>query len=194
MLGRTIDMTLRNLSTLALVCAIVLAPLHLVYGFVNRDAIAVREMSPAIEAFPEGRQVRGVGRAELARERVSRWLLLLAVLSTVPVLLGPTRRVLAADEDGATPTALGALRGRRLDRRARPEPPLVLLGALMALVVIVLVEATAAIVVPMLEDSSEWVGVAAGQTLARSLGLPFLTVALTIGNSSSRRARSLDLY
>jgi hypothetical protein len=193
MLGRTIDLTLRNLSTLALVCAIFLAPLHLIYGYVNRNAIAVREMAPAIEDFPEGRQVRSVGRAELDRERIARWILLLLVIGAIPVLLGPTRRVLAADEAGETPTALGALRGHT-EKGSRPEPATVISAALVAVVVIVVAEAAVAIVVPMLEDGSEWVGVAAGQTLARSLGLPFLTVALVGGARSRPSERPLELY
>ena len=193
MLERTVDATLRNLSTLALVCAIVLAPFHLVYAFVNRDAIAVREMAPAIEEFPEGRQVRSVGRAELERERLSRWLVVgLELLLVVPLLLRPTRRVLQADAEGKVPTALGAFSGD-LRPGSRPEAPVVAAGALIAVAVIALVEVGAAIIVPMLEDSTEWAGVAVAQTTARSLGLPFLLAALAGGRAAARE-RSLDLY
>jgi len=192
MLHSSIDATLRNLSTLAIICAIFLAPLHLVYGFVNRDAITVRELAPAIEEFPEARQVRSVGRAELDRERLSRWLVIgLELLVMVPLLLRPTRRVLRWDAQGVAPSALGALRGGEAGM-GTPRMGVVVGGAAIALVVIVLVEVASAIVVPVLEDSSEWVGVVAGQTLARSLGLPFLTTALVIGGREA--GEPLDLY
>jgi hypothetical protein len=193
MLQPTIDATLRNLSTLALVCALVLAPLHFVYAFVNRDAIGVREMAPAIEEFPEGRQVRSVGRAELERERLSRWLVIgLELLLGIPLLLRPTRRVLQADADGRVPSALGAFTGETRPASS-PATPLVVAGAVIALAVIALVEVGASILVPMLEDTTEWAGVAAAQTAARSIGLPFLLVALA-GSRAAARERSLDLY
>ena len=193
MLEKLVDTTLRNLSTLALVCAIVLAPLHFAYAFVNRDAIAVREMAPAIEGFPEGRQVRNVGRAELERERLSRWLVIaLEALLVVPLLLRPTRRVLQADAEGRVPTATGAFTGA-LRSGSSPDPPLILAGAAIGLVVIVLVQVGGSILVPMLEDATEWVGVLVSETLARSLGLPFLLTALA-GSRAAARERSLDLY
>lgn len=195
MLQRIVEATLRNLSTLALVCAIVLAPLHFIYGFVNRDAIAVREMAPAIETFPEDRQVRGVGRAELDRERLSRWFLIgLELLVAIPLLLRPTRRVLEADRRGEVPSALAALLGGETGHGAKPALPVVVVGAAIGLAVIVLAEIAMAVVVPMLEDPSEWVGVAAGQTAARSLGLPFLLTALVLGGRALEDARPLDLY
>jgi hypothetical protein len=194
MLGRSIDATLRNLSTLAILCAIFLAPLHLVFAFANQDALTVREMAPAIEDFPEARQVRGVGRAQLDRERIGRWILMVAVIGTIPFLLAPTRRVLAADANGEIPTALGALRGGLGIPRPAPDARTVVGGGAVALGVIVLVEASVWILVPMLPDTIEWVGVALGQTTARSLGLPFLTTALVIGSRTSARERSLDLY
>lgn len=193
MLAKMVDTTLRNLSTLALVCAIVLAPLHLAYAFVNRDAIAVREMAPAIESFPEGRQVRNVGRAELERERLSRWLVIaLEALLVVPLLLRPTRRVLQADAEGRVPTATSAFTG---DLRAGSSPDLrlVVAGAVIGLAVIALVQVGGSIVVPMLEDTTEWLGVLVAETLARSLGLPFLLTALA-GSRAAARERSLDLY
>ena len=193
MLSKMVDTTLRNLSTLALVCAIVLAPLHFVYAFVNRDAIAVREMSPAIESFPEGRQVRSVGRAELDRERLSRWLVIaLEVLLAVPLLLRPTRRVLQADAEGRITTAVGAFSGE-LRSGSSPDLRLVAAGAAIALMVVALVQVSGSILVPMLEDTSEWAGVFASETLARSLGLPFLLTALA-GSRAAARERSLDLY
>ena len=188
-----VDTTLRNLSTLALVCAIVLAPLHFAYAFVNRDAIAVREMAPAIESFPEGRQVRNVGRAELERERLSRWLVIaLEALLVVPLLLRPTRRVLQADAEGRVPTATAAFSGD-LRSGSSPDLRLVAAGAAIGLVIVVLVQVGGSIFVPMLEDTNEWLGVFVAETLARSLGLPFLLTALA-GSRAAARERSLDLY
>ena len=195
MLQRIVDATLRNLSTLALVCAVVLAPLHFIYGLVNRDAITVREMAPAIEAFPEDRQVRSVGRAELDRQRLSMWFLIgLELLVAIPLLLRPTRRVLEADRRDEVPSALAALRKGDTGPGAKPDLPLVVVGAVIGLTVIVLAEIAVAVVVPMLEDSSEWVGVAVGQTVARSLGLPFLLTALVLGGRPPADERPLDLY
>lgn len=194
MLGRSIDATLRNFSTLVLLSMLVLAPLHLVYGLLNRNAITVREMSPAIEEFPDARQVRGVGKAELGRERAMQWALILGiVVVAVPVLVKPTRRVLASDARGEVPTVIGSLRGDGDPGGFRLDVPVVAGAGVIAVIVVVLAEAAVATLVPMLPDASEWVGVTAGQTLARSLGIPFLTTALAIG-APRGAPRSLDLY
>lgn len=194
MLGRSIDATLRNFSTLVLLCALMLAPLHLVYGFLNRDALGVREMWSSIEEFPDARQVRGVGRVQLDRERTARWGLIFGILVVVvPALVRPTRRVLEADAGGEVPTVTGALRGSRVPEASRPDASLVVGGAVIALLVGLVAEAAVATLVPMLPDTTEWVGVAAGQTLARSLGIPFLVTALAL-RAPTRAPRSLDLY
>src|SRR5918999_6295134 len=69
LVDRAFRFAFRNYSTLWLIVATAVFPLHLVHGYVFRDVMAVSELHRAIELFPERRQVARVSAADLAEAR-----------------------------------------------------------------------------------------------------------------------------
>ncbi|MDQ3957154.1 MAG: hypothetical protein M3273_02410, partial [Actinomycetota bacterium] len=110
LLERTLRLALRNYGTLFLFVATVTVTLHLVYLFVFRDVTAVSDLHPAIEAFPQSRQVRGVGRADLSAWRSGAWIVAAVEIALIPLLARGAARVLEQDEAGEVPTVAAALR------------------------------------------------------------------------------------
>ena len=118
MLETSLQATFRNFSTLFLVVAVVVFPLHLAYGITFRDEIAVRELHSEIEELPSGRKVRGVGPAAIDRVRVARYALWLVEIAFIPLMVKATRRALDATERGELATAADAWKGA-LEREPR---------------------------------------------------------------------------
>src|SRR5687767_1977691 len=131
MLDRALSRTFANLSTLILVAFVVTIPIHLVHAYVFKDELAVQEIGPEIASFPEGRQVRGVARADLGAERKFLFVALGVELLALPLVLRAARRVMDVDEEGGVPTVLDAW--RRPGRGGSPEPgPVLAAGAVGA--------------------------------------------------------------
>src|SRR5687767_4032250 len=110
LLDRSLRLTIRNFSTLFLVVFIAIVPLHLLYGLVFGDVLALRELHPAIAEFPESRLVRGVGKADVARAEIWFWIVALIELALLPLSVRATRQVVAMDAAGEVPTAIDAWR------------------------------------------------------------------------------------
>ena len=71
LVDRAFRFVFRNFSTLWLIVATIVFPLHLAHGFAYRDVIAVRELHGAIEHFPAYLKVKGVSAARLSAARTS---------------------------------------------------------------------------------------------------------------------------
>jgi hypothetical protein len=104
----------RNFFTVFFFVAVLTVPLHLGYSVVFREAIETREIHDEIEAFPEDRQVRGVGRGELFAYRATAWFLVLVELAAVPLLARGTRRIVRQDDDGQVTTVRDAFEHLRV--------------------------------------------------------------------------------
>ncbi|HEV3472206.1 MAG TPA: hypothetical protein VG408_03240 [Actinomycetota bacterium] len=109
MLGPALDTAFRHLATLFCVCALIFVPLHLVHAVVFRNVIAVAELAPDIESFPEGRKVKNVGPEELHDERTTGLALLILEAGSLVILVGAARRVIEVEEAGGVATVLDAV-------------------------------------------------------------------------------------
>ena len=108
MLDRALSRTFANLSTLLLVAFVFTVPLHVIHALVYRDALAVQEISPEINTFPEGRQVRGIAKGDLTAERNALFLVLGVEVLLLPLAYRAARRVISADDEGMVPTVADA--------------------------------------------------------------------------------------
>jgi hypothetical protein len=184
MLESALQMTFRNFSTLFLIVAVVVFPLHLAYGITFRAEIAVRELQPEIEELPSGLRVRDVGAAEIDRARMAGYAVWLIEIALIPLMVKAARRALDATERGGVPTVGDAWRGafRREPRRWLPgAPAAVAAGAGVAVVVLLMLEVSGLLLTDMLPDGPRFAGMVVVDTLARSSALPFLLVSLATG-------------
>ena len=203
LLDRSLRMTVRNFSTLFLVVFAVIGPLHLIYGLVFHDVVALRELHPAIADFPETRLVRGVGRADIARAEVWFWILALVEIALLPVLVRPIRQVLAMDAGGEVPTAVGAYRRRgaaaRLPSAESRGHPAVSAGAslLIALAIAVPIRLILGRLFDLLPDTAAALGLALADAAARSAGAAVVLTTVVLALGSRRRVpteATPDLY
>lgn len=185
--------TLRNFSTLFLVLFTVLGPLHLIYGFAFQDVLALRELHPAIADFPPSRQVRGVGRAALDQARVWLWVLVVIELILVPLFARLAAHVVATDERGEVPTALGAW-GRL---RSKPEGlgghsehrwGTVTAGVLLGVAVASLAQATLMVVADLVPDSAAFAAIAVARAVGHSAGGAFALGTLIYSRMGTHQA------
>jgi hypothetical protein len=102
-LDRVLAVTWRNFATLFLIVALVTVPLHVARTFVYRKVLVVREFEPDIEAFPEGREVRGIGPDDLDAARRSLWIVTAIELLLLPLAVGAVRRALWASDSAERP-------------------------------------------------------------------------------------------
>jgi hypothetical protein len=93
-LDRVLAVTWRNFATLFLIVALVTVPLHVARTFVYRKVLVVREFEPDIEAFQEGREVRGIGPEDLDAARRSLWIVTVIEILLIPLAVGAVRRAL----------------------------------------------------------------------------------------------------
>jgi hypothetical protein len=174
LLDRALRATFRNFSTVFLLLAIVTLPLHLAHAVAFHSVIALRELHPTIEEFPRAKQIRGVGREDIAAARRAALAVTALELALAPLLVGAARRALAADERGQVPTVTSAWRGvgrapgsaGALARRAPTSAAVVGLG----LAAWGLARAAGAIVIEPLPEGLAFAGVGLVDGLARALG------------------------
>lgn len=174
----------RNYSTFFLVVFVILIPLHLVYGLVFREVLAVRELHPAIAELPSTRQVRGVVPADLDRARLWFWILVVVEVALLPLMAKACRAVLDQDARGEMTTvtaAWAAVRGLPSLTTYR-APAATVAGALgMALLVTILAEIALRAAADFAPDVVAFVAFAFASAAARSAGLPFVLVPLVSG-------------
>jgi hypothetical protein len=192
MLESALQATFRNFSTLFLIVAVVVFPLHLAYGLTFRDEIAVRELHPDIVELPSDRRVRGVGPAEIDRARLAGYAVWLVEIALIPLFVRAARRALDATERGDVATIGDAWRGafRREPRQwASGGPAAVAVGVGMSILVLLMVEVSGLLLTDMLPDGPRFAGVVVVDTLARSAALPFVLTPIAVGRSP-RAARA----
>jgi hypothetical protein len=103
MLDLSLRLTFRNFATTFLLVALVTVPLHVGIAFATREVVGVSELHPAIEGFPPLRQVRGVGPPDLDAARRAFFIATVIEIALLPIAVGATKRVLAADDRGRLP-------------------------------------------------------------------------------------------
>ena len=182
LVDRAFRFVFRNFSTLWLIVATIVFPLHLAHGFAYRDVIAVRELHGAIERFPAYLQVKGVSAARLSAARTSYAALTAVEIALVPLLAAATARVLEEDARGGVPGALRSWGGlRRLRLRAQFRRPGPVMGAVAVSVAIGwLLETMGGLLLEPVPEGLQWVGGALVAGAARSLALPFTTGTLAL--------------
>jgi hypothetical protein len=194
MLESALQSTFRNFSTLFLIVAVVVFPLHLAYGLTFRDEIAVRELHPEIAELPSDRRVRGVGAAEIDRARTAGYAVWLIEMALIPLFVKAARRALDATERGDVATVADAWRGafgRDPHQWVSGGPAAVAGGAGMAVLVLLMIEVSGLLLIDMLPDGPRFAGVVLVDTLARSSALPFVLTPLVMGRAPRAvRARS----
>jgi hypothetical protein len=176
MIERAFARTFRNFSTIFILVAVVVLPIHLIYSYTFRNVIATSDFHEAIEQMPNYQQVRSVGPPQLDHARLVFWILTAAELALVPLAVRATRRVFIVDDRGEVPTAPDAW-GRALQkqegRRFRPGwlvPAAV--GVAAAVVVGVLVALIGSSLSGFLSEDWRWTGVGLTQALARAVAAP----------------------
>ncbi len=193
MVESALQATFRNFSTLFLIVAVVLFPLHLAYGLTFRDEIAIRELHPEIAELPSDRRVRSVGAAEIDRARMAGYAVWLVEIALIPLFVKAARRALDATERGDMATVSGAWKGafrRDPQQWLSGGPAAVAWGAGMAVLVLLMIEVSGLLVADMIPDGSRFAGVVVVDTLARSAALPFVLTPLAVGRAPNpARAR-----
>jgi hypothetical protein len=184
-LSNVLRIVFRNFSTLFLVVAVLLVPVHLAYTFIYKDVAQVEELHPYIENLPRGRQVQGVGRAVLADARRKFVWVTVAELLLLPLLAGATRRVLAVDHAGGLPGVWDAYR-HLLSKQGVPArtgswgPRLVTVGSgvVFALVIGWLVQTIGFLGAEVGPDGARWLIAGLTRAIAFAAAAPFGLVAL----------------
>jgi hypothetical protein len=192
MLESALQATFRNFSTLFLIVAVVVFPLHLAYGLTFRDEIAVREVHPEIAELPSDRRVRGVGPAEIDRARMAAYAVWLVEIALIPLFVRAARRALDATERGDVATVADAWRGafgRDPRQWVSGGPAAVAVGAGMALLVLLMIEVSGLLLTDVLPDGPRFAGVVVVDTLARASALPFVLTPVAVGRAP-RTARA----
>ncbi|MBA2273536.1 MAG: hypothetical protein H0W21_06505 [Actinobacteria bacterium] len=186
MLNNTLRIVFRNFSTLFLVVAVLLVPVHLAYTFIYKDVAQVEELHPYIENLPRGRQVQGVGRAVLAEARRRFVWVIVAEALLLPLLVGATRRVVAVDAAGGLPGVIDAYRhlpAKRAGPAHRTASPAARLAALasgvvLAVVIGWLVQTIGLLGAEVGPDGARWLIAGMSRAIALAAAAPFALVAL----------------
>ena len=192
LLDTALRRTLRNFTTLFLLVGIFALAIHLVYGIVYRDVLAVEHLGVFISRLRPGVQVEGVSAADLAAARDNYLWVVVAQIVVLPLCMAATHRVTAVDEQGGVPTVIDALThpfggGRfRVGLRFR-EAGTVAVGALVAVAVWWLVERAELLAAEALPDSLNFIGFALARGLALAVAVPFALAPLS---AAARHARS----
>lgn len=193
LLDRALRATFRNFWTLFLLVAAVTVTAHLVYGFVYRDVLELRELHLFIRFLSPSRQVRGVGAPDLEAAENAMWWVLAVELALLPVLVLAARRVLVQDESGSVPTVPDALRHLR-ERRGRLRLPTpggvatLIAGAALAIAVWYLAQEIGLLVAEPLPDRLNFAAFGLVRGLALALGAPFFLVFSVLALRTRRAA------
>lgn len=198
-LERTVSATFRNYSTLFLVVFALIVPLHLIYGWMFRDVLSVRELHGAIAEFPSSRQVRGVGQADVTNARLWFWIVIALEIALLPLIVKACRAVLDQDrrrEVTSVRAALATVRSRRSQDAGRSGSGAWVPALAITLVIAALAEVTLRNFADFVPDDLEFAALALASAVARSCGIPFLAVALASsqGGPSTDTGKVPDLY
>ena len=191
LLERAWQATARHLATLFLMIAVVTVPLHVVYGFLFQDTIAVRALHTSIERLPPGTSVQGVNDDDIVTARRVHLALGLVELALLPLFVGATRRVLEVGEsEGDLPAIADAL--RHSPSRIRPLGPVpvapFVAAVLFAALVTILAQWIGRTLAEPLSNEVAFVGRAVAEGAARALGAPWLLTVWALGMAPAENA------
>ena len=175
MIERALARTFRSYTTLFVLGAVLLFPIHLAYAFVFRNVIATSDFHAAIEAGPKYRQVRSVGSPQIDHSQLVFWIVVGAELVALPFAVRAGRRVVQIEEEGGTSTAPDAW-GHAFVRNphiADIDPPAVIFGVVAAVGIGVLVYLIGIQLADFLSEDWRWTGVGVTQAVSRASALPF---------------------
>lgn len=198
MIERALARTFRNFSTILVIVAVVVIPIHLVYAFTFRNVIATSDFHAAIEAMPDYRQVRSVGPPQLDHARLVFWIITAAELALVPLAVRATRRAFIVDDAGGVPTATDAWSRalqRQEGRKFRPGwvvPALVGVGAAAATGL--LLAGIGSSLTGFLSEDWRWTGVGLTQALARAGAAPLALGPLALIRAKEGPPSAPKLY
>ncbi|MDQ3766596.1 MAG: hypothetical protein M3346_04540 [Actinomycetota bacterium] len=186
MLDNVLRIVFRNFSTLFLVVAMLIVPVHLAYSFIYKDVAQVEELHPYIENLPRGRQVQNVGRAVLAEARRRFVWVTVAQALLLPLLAGATRRVVGVDAAGGLPGVIDAYRhllSKRVGPARRtaswgPRLAAVASGVVLALVIGWLVQTIGFLFAEVGPDGARWLIAGMTRATAFAAAAPFALVPL----------------
>lgn len=177
---RVLALVLRNFSTLFLLVALIVFPVHLVHAYVYRDVVAVADLHAEIEAFPEARQVRGVSPGDLAWFRRTQLAIGLLELALLPLVAAAVMRVARDEREGRLPTIPRAASAARHPVRALAAGAdwrLMLAGAMLGVTAGWLLHAIGALLVDVAPADARWVAAGVNEATTRALAAPFVVAA-----------------
>ena len=186
MLEAALRLTLRNFSTLFLLVATVVLPLHLLYAVAFSEVISLREFAAHIEQAP----VRDVSSQDVDRSRLAFWALTALEIALIPLAARAAHRIVEVDRRGEVATvwdgwrhAFGRIEGAREDAPGSRLPAVA--GALLiALAAGFLVGRIGSLFVPLFPADLRFVAVALVDAGARALGAPLPLVALALARDA----------
>lgn len=191
MIERAFARTFRNFSTIVMLVAVVVVPVHLIYAFVFRNVIATSDFHDAIEALPNYQQVRSVGPPQLDDARLVFWIVTAIEVALVPLAIRATRRVFISDDRGEVPTASDAWThalAKQEDRTFRAQWIVpALLGVATAVLAGILIQGIGSSLSGFLSEDWRWTGVGLTQALARAWAAP-----LALGPLALLRAKTKE--
>ena len=198
MIERAFARTFRNFSTIFVIVAVVVLPVHLIYSYTFRNVIATSDFHDTIEQIPKYQQVRSVGPTQLDHARLVFLVVIVAELALVPFAVRATRRAFIVDDEGGVPTAPDAW-GRALKRQeGRTFRPGWLLpagiGLLAALVAGALLYGIGAGITGFLSEDWRWVGVGLTQVLAVAGAAPLFLGPLALVRAKAETPSAPKLY
>ncbi len=188
MLDESLRLTLRNFSTLFLLVATVVLPLHLLYGAAFSEVIGLQELAGEIEEAPVG----AVSSENVDRARIAFWALTALEVALIPLAARATRRVVEVDRGGGVPTVWDAWRKAFGDRAGARENGPGDRGRALAVAILIgltagfLVERIGSLFLPLVPPEVRFTAVALVDAAARGVGAPLLLVVLAL----SGRARA----
>lgn len=185
LLDTALRRTLRNFSTLFLLVGIFAVAIHLVYGIVYRDVLAVEDLGVFITSLRPGVQVEGVSAADLAAAQDNYLWVVVAQIAVLPLCLAATHRVTAVDGQGGVPTVIDGLTrpfggGRFRLRLGFRGAGVAVAGALVAVALWWLVERGVLLAVEAVPDRMNFIGFALARALALAVGVPFALAPLSV--------------
>ena len=196
LLDRALRAAFRNFWTLFLLVALVSVTTHLVYGFVYKDVLELRELHLYIRFLTPSRQVQGVGAPDLeAAENALLWVVLVEVALT-PLLVLAARRVLVQDEHGAVPTVPDALthlrdgRGSLGPRVGAGEIGTLLAGLGAAIAVGYLAQEIGLLLAEPLPDRLNFAAFGVVRGTALALGGPFFLASAVVALRARKELRA----
>lgn len=195
MLDRAARSTVRNFSTLFLVCMATFLPLEMAYATIHQKEIEVRHLEPYIAELRSDQRVNGVGPSELNDAERARRILNAIELALVPIMISAARRVVERDGAGALPTVTDAYRHAIVPVRIGPAPRAGAIGAVGTSVFFSFLVGFATykgglLLTDLFPDRADFVILGTVEACARSVGLPwFLAAWVEAGRARDRRAR-----